>query len=83
MACQLFQFFGRIDVNLQEEEMLCTCHGISRMRFALDCSIRFLDMFFKSKFSKDILAVAYGESKYTTSAIAGLILCWSLKNPEV
>ncbi|RKO92733.1 WD40-repeat-containing domain protein [Blyttiomyces helicus] len=34
-----------------------------------------------NKQNEDILAVAYGESK-TPSLWPGLILCWSLKNPE-
>ncbi|KAJ3033062.1 WD repeat-containing protein 78 [Rhizophlyctis rosea] len=31
---------------------------------------------------QDILAVAYGEAKPSTASTAGLVLCWSLKNPE-
>jgi hypothetical protein len=37
-----------------------------------------------NKENEDILAVSYGESKYSAgSGINGLILCWSVKNPEV
>ncbi len=35
-----------------------------------------------NKQNEDILAVAYGESKFQTSAPPGLILVWSAKNPE-
>ncbi|KAJ3381671.1 WD repeat-containing protein 78 [Entophlyctis sp. JEL0112] len=35
-----------------------------------------------NKQNEDILAVAYGESRTSTSSSEGLILCWTLKNPE-
>ncbi|KAJ3247238.1 WD repeat-containing protein 78 [Chytriomyces hyalinus] len=35
-----------------------------------------------NKENEDILAVAYGENKHSSSPSLGLILCWSLKNPE-
>ncbi|KAI8847600.1 WD40-repeat-containing domain protein [Chytridium lagenaria] len=35
-----------------------------------------------NKQNEDILAVAYAESKTTTSPVLGLVLCWSPKNPE-
>ncbi|KAJ3166366.1 WD repeat-containing protein 78 [Irineochytrium annulatum] len=35
-----------------------------------------------NKHNEDILAVAYSESKMSSNISAGLILCWSPKNPE-
>jgi hypothetical protein len=35
-----------------------------------------------NKKQKDILAVAYGESKNNVKSSSGLVLCWSVKNPE-
>ncbi|KAJ3273838.1 WD repeat-containing protein 78 [Terramyces sp. JEL0728] len=35
-----------------------------------------------NKQNEDILAVAYSESRFQSSASPGLILCWSAKNPE-
>ncbi|KAJ8325836.1 hypothetical protein O5D80_006023 [Batrachochytrium dendrobatidis] len=32
--------------------------------------------------NEDIIAVAYGEAKISSDAMPGLILCWSVKNPE-
>ncbi|KAJ3093444.1 WD repeat-containing protein 78 [Physocladia obscura] len=35
-----------------------------------------------NKENEDILAVCYGENKHSFSLHQGLVLCWSLKNPE-
>lgn len=35
-----------------------------------------------NKQNTDIIAVAYGECKHNPLACRGLILCWSIKNPE-
>jgi WD40 repeat protein len=35
-----------------------------------------------NKQNEDIIAVAYGESRFIHGASPGLILCWSAKNPE-
>ncbi|TPX31262.1 hypothetical protein SmJEL517_g05370 [Synchytrium microbalum] len=32
--------------------------------------------------NQNVLAIAYGEAKHNPDAAPGLILCWSLKNPE-
>jgi hypothetical protein len=35
-----------------------------------------------NKSKEDIISIAYGDSKTNLAATQGLILCWSLKNPE-
>ncbi|KAH6573738.1 hypothetical protein BASA60_005920 [Batrachochytrium salamandrivorans] len=35
-----------------------------------------------NKQNEDIIAVAYGEAHHLSGSMAGLILCWSVKNPE-
>jgi hypothetical protein len=36
-----------------------------------------------NKQNEDLIAVAYGEARYNSKASPGLILLWSIKNPEV
>ena len=36
-----------------------------------------------NKLSEDVIAVGYGECSTSTGAPLGMILCWSIKNPEV
>ncbi|KAJ3227804.1 WD repeat-containing protein 78 [Clydaea vesicula] len=35
-----------------------------------------------NKHNEDILSIAYGECKSNPASVPGLVLCWSLKNPE-
>ncbi|KAJ3091377.1 WD repeat-containing protein 78 [Quaeritorhiza haematococci] len=68
-----------------EEHHITNSLPILQFLWAYRCELtrgRVVNYIVWNKHNEDILAVGYSECKYDTNATAGLILCWSIKNPE-